>query len=92
MSHGARSSQSPGLQVNADGSVDLYFGPTAPESKETNLFVSPVAMSPLQRILRSLKRTGFPGACSRIKFQKDKLVTLRRGAVKHILNVPHLAG
>ena len=31
-----RSSQSPGLQKNEDGSVDLYFGPKAPEGKETN--------------------------------------------------------
>jgi hypothetical protein len=31
-----RSSQSPGLQVNADGSVDLYFGPKAPAGKEAN--------------------------------------------------------
>jgi hypothetical protein len=36
MSHAGRSSQSPGLQVNEDGSVDLYFGPDAPEGKETN--------------------------------------------------------
>lgn len=36
MSHAARSSQSPGLQVNADGSVDLYFGPQAPTGKEAN--------------------------------------------------------
>lgn len=36
MSHAARSSQSPGLQVNTDGSVDLYFGPKAPAGKETN--------------------------------------------------------
>ncbi len=36
MSHAGRSSQSPGLQVNADGSVDLYFGPTAPADKESN--------------------------------------------------------
>ena len=36
VSHAARSSQSPGLQVNADGSVDLYFGPTAPAGKESN--------------------------------------------------------
>ncbi|MFO0814169.1 MAG: DUF1254 domain-containing protein [Gemmatales bacterium] len=36
MSHAARSSQSPGLQVNADGSVDLYFGPKAPAGKESN--------------------------------------------------------
>ncbi|WCT13092.1 DUF1254 domain-containing protein [Mucilaginibacter jinjuensis] len=31
-----RSSQSPGLQKNADGSVDIYFGPKAPEGKEPN--------------------------------------------------------
>jgi hypothetical protein len=36
MSHAGRSSQSPGLQVNDDGSVDLYFGPKAPEGKESN--------------------------------------------------------
>lgn len=36
MSHAARSSQSPGLQVNEDGSVDLFFGPQAPAGKETN--------------------------------------------------------
>ena len=31
-----RSSQSPGLQTNADGSVDIYFGPNAPAGKELN--------------------------------------------------------
>jgi hypothetical protein len=31
-----RSSQSPGLQVNADSSVDIYFGPQAPDGKESN--------------------------------------------------------
>jgi hypothetical protein len=31
-----RSSQTPGLQKNADGSVDIYFGPTAPSSGESN--------------------------------------------------------
>lgn len=36
MSHAARSSQTPGLIVNKDGSVDLYFGPTAPTGKESN--------------------------------------------------------
>ena len=30
------SSQTKGLLVNADGSVDVYFGPTAPAGKETN--------------------------------------------------------
>ena len=28
--------QSPGLQTNADGTVDLYFGPKAPAGKEAN--------------------------------------------------------
>jgi hypothetical protein len=32
----SRSSQSPGLQKNLDGSVDLYFGPKAPAGKESN--------------------------------------------------------
>jgi hypothetical protein len=32
----SRSSQSQGLQRNADGSVDVYFGPSAPASKESN--------------------------------------------------------
>jgi hypothetical protein len=32
----SRSSQTPGLQKNADGSVDVYFGPTAPAGKESN--------------------------------------------------------
>jgi hypothetical protein len=32
----SRSSQTPGLQKNADGSVDLYFGPKAPAGKESN--------------------------------------------------------
>jgi hypothetical protein len=32
----SRSSQIPELQKNADGSVDIYFGPTAPASKEAN--------------------------------------------------------
>ena len=32
----SRSSQSPELQKNADGSVDVYFGPTAPEGKDSN--------------------------------------------------------
>jgi hypothetical protein len=31
-----RSSQSPGIQTNVDGSVDIYFGTTAPGSKESN--------------------------------------------------------
>jgi len=32
----SRSSQTPGLQRNADGSVDLYFGPKAPAGKDSN--------------------------------------------------------
>ena len=36
MPHASRSSQSPGLRTNPDGSVDLYFGPKAPEGKEAN--------------------------------------------------------
>lgn len=31
-----RSSLSPGLQKNADGSADIYFGPSAPVGQETN--------------------------------------------------------
>ena len=29
-------SQNANLQVNSDGSVDIFFGPTAPEGKENN--------------------------------------------------------
>ena len=36
LSCSSRSSQSPELQKNADGSVDVYFGPKAPEGKESN--------------------------------------------------------
>lgn len=32
----SRSSHTPGLAKNADGSVDIYFGPTAPAGKESN--------------------------------------------------------
>jgi hypothetical protein len=32
----SRSSLNPDLQKNADGSVDIYFGPKAPESNESN--------------------------------------------------------
>jgi hypothetical protein len=32
----SRSSLSPGIQKNADGSVDVYFGPKAPPGKEAN--------------------------------------------------------
>jgi hypothetical protein len=36
MARASRSSQSPDLQVNASGSVDIYFSPTAPPAKESN--------------------------------------------------------
>jgi hypothetical protein len=36
MSRASRSSQIPDLQKNTDGSIDLYFGPTAPAGKEVN--------------------------------------------------------
>jgi hypothetical protein len=36
MPRSGRGSQSPGLQKNADGSVDLYFGPKAPTGKDSN--------------------------------------------------------
>jgi hypothetical protein len=36
MSRSGRGSQSPGLQKNADGSVDIYFGPKAPAAKDSN--------------------------------------------------------
>ena len=32
----ARASQIPDLQKNADGSVDVFFGPKAPAGKEAN--------------------------------------------------------
>ncbi len=32
----SRSSQTPGLQQNDDGSVTLFFGPKAPKGKESN--------------------------------------------------------
>jgi hypothetical protein len=32
----SRSSQTPGLRKNADGSVDVYFGPKAPDGQESN--------------------------------------------------------
>lgn len=32
----SRSSQTPGLQVNADSSITIYFGPRPPEGKEPN--------------------------------------------------------
>jgi hypothetical protein len=35
MPHASKSSQSPGLRTNADGSVDVYFAPQAPAGKES---------------------------------------------------------
>ncbi len=36
MQWSSRASTTPGLQKNADGSVDLYFAPKAPSGKESN--------------------------------------------------------
>lgn len=36
MSRPSRSSRIPELKRNADGSVDIYFGPTAPASQDGN--------------------------------------------------------
>jgi hypothetical protein len=36
MERASRGSQSRGLRSNADGSVDLHFGPTAPEGWDDN--------------------------------------------------------
>ena len=36
MPRAGRGSQSPGLQKNPDGSVDIYFGPKAPPGKDSN--------------------------------------------------------
>ncbi len=36
LSRASRSSQIPEMQKNADGSVDVYFGPAAPAGKESN--------------------------------------------------------
>ena len=36
MSRASRASNSSEVQKNADGSVDIYFGPTAPAGKESN--------------------------------------------------------
>lgn len=36
MQWSSRASTMPGLQKNADGSVDIYFGPSAPAGKESN--------------------------------------------------------
>jgi hypothetical protein len=36
MFRASRSSQSPGLQISGNGSVDIYFGPSAPANKDSN--------------------------------------------------------
>jgi hypothetical protein len=36
MPRASRSSQIPEMQQNADGSIDVFFGPEAPAGKETN--------------------------------------------------------
>ena len=36
MQWSSRASTTPGIQKNADGSVDVYFGPKAPAGKESN--------------------------------------------------------
>jgi hypothetical protein len=36
VSRASRASDSPGLQVNADGSVEVFFGPDAPAGRESN--------------------------------------------------------
>jgi len=36
MPRASRSSQIPEMQKNADGSIDVYFGPKAPAGKDTN--------------------------------------------------------
>ena len=36
MKRASCSSQSPGLQINGDGSVDVYFGPAAPANTDSN--------------------------------------------------------
>ena len=36
MPRASRSSQIPEMQKNADGSIDVYFGPAAPAGKESN--------------------------------------------------------
>ncbi len=33
---GSIDSSTPGLEISADGSVDVYFGPTAPSGREAN--------------------------------------------------------
>jgi hypothetical protein len=38
----SRASTTPGLQANADGSVDLFFGPMPPAGKESNWVPTPV--------------------------------------------------
>ncbi|MOA34738.1 hypothetical protein D3C78_1561350 [compost metagenome] len=36
VSHFSKASTTPGIKKNNDGSIDVYFGPKAPEGKESN--------------------------------------------------------
>ena len=47
----SRASTTPGLQKNSDGSVDLYFGPTAPAGKESN-WIPTGAKGPFEALFR----------------------------------------
>jgi hypothetical protein len=49
-SRSSRASNSPEVQKNADGSVDLYFGPAAPAGKESNWV--PTAGRPFEILFR----------------------------------------
>jgi hypothetical protein len=51
MPRAGRSSQSQGLQANADGSVDIWFGPKAPAGKENN-WVPTSATRPFEVLFR----------------------------------------
>jgi hypothetical protein len=52
MSRASRSSQIPDLQKNADGSIDIYFGPKAPAGKDSNWIFTAAGQSwfPLFRL------------------------------------------
>jgi len=47
----SRSSNTPGLQTNTDGSVAVYFGPKAPAGKESN-WVPTDAKGPFEVLFR----------------------------------------
>ena len=61
MPYASRSSQSPGLQTNADGSVDVYFAPKAPDGKESNW----VPTDPMADSKRSFVSMDQRNRCSR---------------------------